>query len=267
MNKGDESTFEIVADLESRGESGALAIIVETRGSSAGKPGMKMVVTGQGDSFGTVGGGAIESAVIEFAKDVIKNRNPMCREFELKKDLGMSCGGWMRVYIEPIGLRPRAVVFGAGHVGKALLSALKPAGFSVTVVDDRDDHASREHLPQADRIEVRTPEEGLDDLGIDEGTYLVFATRSHDIDLEWLIALGERDAKYVGLIGSRSKVKLIKERLSDAGISREAIARLKAPIGIDIGGITPGEIAISIAAEMIATRYGVEDTLPMSRGR
>ena len=173
----------------------------------------------------------------------------------------------MRVYIEPIGLKPRVVIFGAGHIGKALLPVLKPAGFSITVVDDRDDQAQPGLLPHADRIEVRTPDEGLDDLGINEGTYLVFATRSHELDYQWLIALGEKNAKYIGLIGSGSKIKLVKERLSEAGISTESIARLRAPIGIDIGGITPGEIAVSIAAEIIAARYDIEKTLPMSRSR
>ena len=120
-------------------------------------------------------------------------------------------------------------------------------------------------MPYADRIEVRTPDDGLDDLGIDEGTYLVFVTRSHELDLQWLIALGERNAKYVGLIGSRSKIQLVKDRLNESGISAQSIDRLRAPIGIDIGGITPGEIAVSIVAEIIAVRYEIEDTLPMSR--
>jgi xanthine dehydrogenase accessory factor len=265
MNRTDRGIFEVVSELEADGKTAALAMIVETRGSSAGKPGMKMIVTEDDELFGTVGGGAIESKVIEMARQVVRDGNPLCREFELKKDLGMTCGGWMRVYIEPIGLGPRAVIFGAGHIGRALLPVLKSAGFRVTVVDDRDDHATADNLPLADRIEVRSPHDGLDNLGIAAGTYLVFATRTHDMDLQWLNELGEREAKYVGLIGSRSKIKLIKERLSEAGISKAAINRLRAPIGIDLGGISPGEIAVSIAAEMIATRYGVARTLPMSR--
>jgi xanthine dehydrogenase accessory factor len=265
MSKNGRSIFEVVADLESQGRSGALAVIAETRGSSAGKPGMKMVVSCDGELFGTVGGGAIESKVIDLAKAVIEDGKPRCDEFELKRDLGMTCGGWMRVYIEPIGLRPRAVIFGAGHIGRALLPVLRSAGFSVTVVDDREDHATGEHLPDADRVEVRAPEDGLENLGIGAGTYLVFATRSHEMDFQWLVALGRRDAKYVGLIGSRSKIRLIKERLTEAGIPHDAISRLWAPIGIAIGGVTPGEIAVSIAAEMIAVRYGLTETLPMSR--
>jgi len=173
---------------------------------------------------------------------------------------GMVCGGRVLVYIEPVLPEPRLVVLGAGHVGRALAQTAAHAGFRVTVVDDRAEHAAPERFPDVERILVGPFVSTLEGAGIDANTYLLVATRGHLQDFEAVAAALRTPARYVGLVGSRRKRKLLFEELERQGFDAAARSRVVTPAGLAIGSVTPAEIAVSIVAQMIEVRRSHERT-------
>jgi len=158
----------------------------------------------------------------------------------------------------PIEPAPRLIIAGAGHVGAALAGMARLMDFAVTVIDDRPDFASAERFPGALR-RIGAVEDELEKLRLDDQAYVVIVTRGHRRDALALAAVVQSSAAYVGLIGSKRKIVTIFEDLQSRGISIEQLARVHAPIGLDIGAVTPAEIAVSIAAELIAVRHQVGD--------
>lgn len=173
--------------------------------------------------------------------------------------IGYEQKGAAKEYVEEIGPPPTLVIAGAGHVGQALGDLAAKLDFQVTVIDDRGDYASSERFPLAKRRIVGDIEAELRGLKIDQGTYIVIVTRGHRHDGQALHAVIDSAAKYVGLIGSKSKIKLIYDDLVAKGVSIEQLSRVHAPIGYEIGAISVPEIAVSIAAELIAVRRGRPD--------
>lgn len=164
--------------------------------------------------------------------------------------------GAAKEYVEEIGPPPRLVIAGAGHVGQALGELAAKLDFAVTVIDDRADYASAERFPLAKQCIVGDIEAELKKFAIDAGTYIVIVTRGHRHDGQSLKAVIDSPARYIGLIGSKSKIKLIYDDLVEQGVSIERLQSVHAPIGYDIGAITVPEIAVSIAAELVAIRRG-----------
>jgi xanthine dehydrogenase accessory factor len=162
----------------------------------------------------------------------------------------------MDVYIDPIAPVPPLYVIGAGHVGWHLGRIAADAGFRLHVVDDREKFANAERFPDAETVEVDDLPAWLHRAELPPTAYVVVVTRGHTHDFEAVRALAARDLRYLGLIGSRAKVARIFEALEAEGMPLECLARVHAPIGLDIGAITPAEIAISILAELIAIRHG-----------
>jgi xanthine dehydrogenase accessory factor len=248
--------YKAIAALIDEGGSAALATVIATQASSPGLPGFKMLVFADGATFGTVGGGALEARIIREALDALAEGRPRLVEVELapgtQDSLGMICGGTATVYIEPIAPRPRAVVFGAGHVGAAVAHIATVAGFSAVVVDDRPEFADRERLV-ADDVVVSDLGEAARKVPMDARTYVVIVTRGHAHDREVLAECLRRRPRpaYVGMIGSRSKVRATFEALLKEGFSQEDVAFVHAPIGLDISARTAQEIAVAIVAEMI----------------
>lgn len=159
------------------------------------------------------------------------------------------------IHVHPIGMDGTAYVFGAGHCGEKLIPVLDIAGFRTVIIDDRADFASRRRFPAADQVVVlESLERGVDGLGIDTDSYVVIVTRGHLFDQAVLAQVLRTGACYIGMIGSRKKVATILEALRSQGFSESDIARVHAPIGLPIGGETPGEIAISIAAQLVQVR-------------
>ena len=181
--------------------------------------------------------------------------------YELNDDFaqenGLICGGQMDVHIDPLVPAPRLYIIGAGHVGWHLARAAADAGFRIHIVDDREKFANAERFPAADEIVVEPIAEWLHRAELPASAYVVIVTRGHQNDLDSMRALAARDFRYVGLIGSRAKVARIRTMLLGEGMPVECLDRVHAPIGLDIGAVTPAEIAIAILAELIAVRRGV----------
>jgi xanthine dehydrogenase accessory factor len=160
------------------------------------------------------------------------------------------------VYIEPLEATPRLYVIGAGHVGYHLSKLAQTIGFQVHVLDDREKFASRERFPEAAEVIVDAIPDWLMKADIPSNAYVVVVTRGHTHDLDALRAMAVRDLRYLGLIGSKAKVKRIYDALLAEGIPPASLERVHAPVGLDIGAVTPEEIAVAILAELIAVRRG-----------
>jgi len=254
--------FAAVADALERGEPAALVTIVSTKGSTPQRVGAKMLVFADGRIVGTIGGGCYENDAFGKARDAIRTRKPQLVHYELDDDFaqetGLICGGQMDVYIEPIEPSSELYIVGAGHVGFHLARVAQEVGFRVHVVDDREKFANADRFPTAVEIVVDDIPSWIARATLPPHAYAVIVTRGHTNDLEALRALAPRDLRYLGLIGSRAKVARIYEALTEDRMPADALARVHAPIGLDIGAVTPQEIAVSILAELIAVKHGKE---------
>jgi xanthine dehydrogenase accessory factor len=259
--------FAAVADALERGEPAALVTIVATTGSTPQRVGAKMLVFGDGRIVGTIGGGCYENDAFGKAREAILSRAPQLVHYELDDDFaqetGLICGGQMDVYIEPIEPSPELYIVGAGHVGFHLARIAEEVGFRVHVADDREKFANAERFPTAAEIVVEDIPAWIAGASIPAHAYVVIVTRGHTNDLEALRALATRDLRYLGLIGSRAKVARIYDELLGAGMPADTLTRVHAPIGLDIGAVTPQEIAVSILAELIAVKHGKHHSPPM----
>lgn len=249
--------YEEIVRLRKEGRPSALATIVQCIGSSPQKEGSKMLVRDDGSIAGTMGGGCLEAEVIQSSLMAIRDGSPRTVPVELtERHGGMVCGGKVLVYIEPLIPEPTLIILGAGHVGKALSGVAKFAGFKVKVVDDRQEYANRENIPDADEVMVNDFRSVFPRLPAGRGTYIVIATRGHNHDLDALKSALRTGANYIGLMGSRRKRALLFRTLKDEGFSPEDISRVITPVGLSIGSVTPEEIAISIMAQIIERRRG-----------
>lgn len=250
--------FEEITRLRRMGQKCALCTIVEVRGSIPSFESAKMLVREDGSIVGTVGGGCVEAEVWTAAREVIATEKPKHLHFSLGQDAaydnGLICGGQLDIFIEPVTPQPSAIIFGAGHISKSLAQVAKLAGFRTTVVDDRDMFANRDRFPDADDVMAGEYEEVFPQLNVNESSYLIIVTRGHRDDMRVLKWAVETPARYVAMIGSRRKVISVVKELEKEGLPKEAFAKIHAPMGLEIGAITPEEIAVSVAAEMIAVR-------------
>ena len=228
-----------------------------------------MLVRDDGTIAGTIGGGCVEAEVWQAAKEVMQEEKPRSLTFNLnnnpKYDSGLVCGGTLEVYIEPVLPAAALYIFGAGHVALNLYKVSRMAGFDVIVVDDREAYANRERFPEAKDVYADDFDRVLNQLSPNESSYLVITTRGHRDDMRVLRWAVETPARYIGMIGSQRKVIAIYKELEREGITREKLERVYAPMGIDIGAITPEEIAVSVAAELIAIRRNSRAPLPHMR--
>src|SRR5258706_4314090 len=260
--------FAAVADALERGEPAALVTIVSTTGSTPQRTGAKMLVFADGRIVGTIGGGCYENDAAGKAREAIATGQPSLVKYDLNDDFvqesGLICGGQMEVYIDPIAPAPSLYIIGAGHVGWHLGRIAGDAGFRVHVVDDREKFANAERFPAADTIEVDDLAAWLHRAELPASAYVVVVTRGHTHDFEAVRALAARDLRYLGLIGSRAKVARIFDALEAESMPLECLARVHAPIGLDIRAINPAENAINILARLISIRHGKDvSTLSM----
>jgi xanthine dehydrogenase accessory factor len=255
-----QEVFAALADALDRGEEAALVTIVSSRGSTPQRVGAKMLVFADGRTVGTIGGGCYENDAFWKARDVLATRRPVMLHYDLNDDFaeesGLICGGQMDVFIEPIEPAPRLYIVGAGHVGFHLARLARTVGFRIHVVDDREKFANAARFPDADEVVVDDIAAWLHKAAVPANAYAVIVTRGHRHDLDALRALAARDLRYVGLIGSKAKVKRIYDALLAESMPGECLRRVHAPIGLDIGAVTPQEIAVSILAELIAVKRG-----------
>lgn len=247
--------YEEIVRLKKDGRSLALATIIECKGSSPQKQGTKMLVRDDGSVLGTLGGGCLEAEVIQNALMSLRDGTSRNVRFELtEKHGGLVCGGTVLVFIEPVIPEPALLILGAGHVGRALTKVAAFSGFRVTVIDDREEYANRDNLPDAHEILVRDFGDSISGVVAGSCAYIVIATRGHNHDLEALKTALRTDARYIGLVGSRRKRTLLFKTLSEEGFSEDDIGRIIIPVGLPIHSTTSEEIAISIMAQMIQQR-------------
>ena len=255
-----QEVFAAVADALERGESAALVTIVSTTGSTPQRVGAKMLVFPDGRLVGTIGGGCYENDAFGKAREAILSRKPQLVHYELDDDFaqesGLVCGGQMSVYIEPLEPSPELYVIGAGHVGACLANMAHEAGFQVHVIDDREKFANRERFPHVAEVVTEDIPAWIERTALPPHAYTVIVTRGHTNDLDALRALAPRELRYLGLIGSRAKVARISDQLLSEGMDPTLLTQVHAPIGLDIGAVSPQEIAISILAELIAVKHG-----------
>ncbi len=255
-----QEVFAALSEALARGEEVALVTIIGSTGSTPQRVGAKMLVYADGRTVGTIGGGCYEDDAFWKAREAIKQRAPKTVKYELNDDFaeesGLVCGGQMDVFIEPVEAAPDVYIFGAGHVGQSLGRMAHDAGFRVHVVDDREKFANAERFAPGIDVIVNDVPEWLAAHPLPPTAYAVIVTRGHRHDLEALRALAPANVRYVGMIGSRAKVKRIYDVLVEEGMAPDALRRVHAPIGLDIGAVTPQEIAVSILAELIAVKHG-----------
>lgn len=255
----DDSVFNLIIDLTKKGERAALATVIRTRGSVPRHPGSKMLVFPDRRIAGTVGGGEMESRVIEEALAALRDGETRILRYELNDPRGGDpgvCGGEVEVFVEPIQQRPTVIVVGAGHVGQAVAHLAHWLGFRVVVSDDRAEFANPTAVPEADEFVVCP----LAELGartrIDDQTYILLTTRGVPVDTAGLPALLDSPAAYLGVIGSRRRWEVTAQQLRQAGIPEAKIARVTSPMGLELNAETPEEIAVSMMAEVILRRRG-----------
>ena len=316
------NVWQAAADLVRRSGSGALATVARVRGSTPVPAGTKMLVGAEGRLIGSVGGGCVEADVIGAALDAQASRRPSLLTHHLNADLagdlGLSCGGTVDIFVEPLladeayvrvldaaasaeaGLvrtatewsgieprktfeplaraafsgaaatltrdgrymeerllpAPRVFVFGAGHVGTAIARAAAAAGFRVVVIDDRAEYADAARFPDGIAVLAADVDTAFTRYPLTSGDAVVIATRGHRNDALILERVATSPAGYVGLLGSRRKKAVVTKGLKAAGVPAKSLQRVRVPVGLPIGAVTPEEIAVSVVAELIGWRRG-----------
>jgi xanthine dehydrogenase accessory factor len=258
--------YEEIVRLRHAGRRGAIATIVNVRGSVPSFETAKMLIRDDGSIVGTVGGGCVEAEVWQAAREVMESEKPRTLSFDLnqspKYDTGLVCGGTLDIFIEPVLPPATLFIFGAGHVALSLYNTARNAGFDVTVIDDRDSYANRERFSEAKSVIAEDFDQAMSKISPAETSYIVIVTRGHRDDMRVLRWAVQTQARYIGMIGSKRKTITIFRELVKEGVQDHLFDRVHAPIGFDIGAITPEEIAVAITAELIAVRRRVERPLP-----
>ncbi len=254
-----ESDFagEILEAL-TRNEAVALANVTKSSDGAQAQPGMKLLVKEDGTVSGALAGSPLERPMVEDCLAAIRAGDEENRIARYPVEGAVGPEAAVEAYIEVIRRRPTAIIVGAGHIGVHLTRIARAAGFDVTIIDDRPDFADAERLPDANRVVAADIAESLANLEIDANSYVVLVTRGHKHDEIALREVVGSSAAYIGMIGSRTRVRTVRERLIRDGFPRERLDSIYAPIGLDIGAETPEEIAVSIVAEMVKVRRGGE---------
>lgn len=248
---------EIQASLK-RGEQVAIATVVKTAGAAPCNVGAKMLVRADGSTSGSFAGPRTDGKVIEAACQALREGRSFLTHIHLDADQGEavgSCGATLEIFCEVLRPEPRLLVAGAGYVAQALTRLAARLDFRVVVVDERRDLADPAVFGDAAQLTFGDIPQTLQTLNPDENTFIVIVTRGHHLDEETLRAALATNAAYIGMIGSPSKVKHIFKDLLQQGVPRDTLARVHAPIGLDLGAVTPDEIALSIASEIVMLRH------------
>jgi len=260
--------YEEIVKLKKSGEDAVLVTVVNKEGSGPAQIGGKMLVFPDGKRIGTVGGGAIEKAALLKANNIFSSKKNILVKYNLSddekivddKNLGMICGGKVTLFFDYFGSQENIYIFGAGYIGKSLIYHLKNLNFSVTLFDCRKEEL--ENINGIHKIYVENYNDALKDKKIKEASYIIVTTHSHEFDYLVLKNIFKSDCKpkYIGVVASLSKGKAIIKRIKEKFGKNINFDNLYMPVGLDIGGKTPDEIAIAIIAEIQSIRYGKDVT-------
>ena len=256
---GDElDLFDKLVEAKKCGRSVALATVVATHKSSPRKAGARMLVYSDGSIAGTIGGGVLEALVIEEAKEAIADGRPVKVAYSLDPEnpdnITMCCGGEIEIFIDVIRAQPPLIIFGGGHVGEKIALLAEVIGMPYVIADDRKEYANRERFPTAAALYAGPYAKAFDTLPIDKETCIVICTHGHAHDLLCLRKALGTGAAYIGVIASRNKAKLFRDQLEKEGISVDE--RVYSPIGLALGDSSPGQIALSVLAEIVKLKSG-----------
>jgi xanthine dehydrogenase accessory factor len=254
-SSGVRDVLQALLELITSRRRGALATVVGASGSTPQGPGARLLLRDDGSTLGTVGGGAIEQAVLEAMHRAIARGEPELVTRHLAHDLGMCCGGKMEIFVEPIVPASRLWLLGAGHVARPTATIARSVGFDVHVLDEREDLNTAERFPECVRV-LGDPIAALRDATLGDADWVLIMTHDHQLDEAALAATAGQSAHYVGLMGSQRKVVRLIERVRAKRNGDLPLERLFAPVGLDIGAVSPEEIAVSIVAELVALRHG-----------
>ncbi|MCX6155831.1 MAG: XdhC/CoxI family protein [Candidatus Kapabacteria bacterium] len=243
--------FSKITEIINNRQSAVIATVVACSGSTPGKIGFKMLVTAGGSTVGTVGGGAVENAVIKKCLELIKTSGSELLKYNLVRDLGMQCGGQMEIFIESISSKNKLYIFGAGHIGAALARLVENLDFDTYIIDDRKNIFDG-WITKKLKLVNEDYHEFISKRDFDDSTYIVSVTRSHAADLDIIRLCIHQKFAYFGVIGSRRKAEEMKKVLINGSeATEEQFNKIDIPLGLDIGAIGPHEIAISIASGLI----------------
>jgi xanthine dehydrogenase accessory factor len=234
--------------MRQRGGAAILATLVSVDGNFPTGKGSKVLIKDSGEKVGSILGGA------ELEKKVLREGGVVLREKKPKVLILTSEDRRMEILLEPVFSEPTVYVFGAGHISEQLAPLAKKVHFKVVVIDDREIFANRERFPEADDVIVSEFEKCFDRLTIGDSSYIVIVTRGHLYDGMVLEQALETKARYIGMIGSKKKIRTLYQSLIEKGIAKETLGRVHAPVGIEINSETPEEIAVSIVAQLIKVR-------------
>jgi xanthine dehydrogenase accessory factor len=240
-----------IEQIKCSGKKAALCIIIETRGSSPRKAGSKMIVYENENIEGTIGGGSLELRVIEDAQQVISSGHPRKFNYELEEDLAMNCGGYAEVYIEPILPKAQLYIFGAGHIGKALIKYAPDFGFDIKLIDHRENIFDSD-VPKNISFLNEAYVSAANSFEFNTSSYIVIVTPKHAYDEEVMAICAKKEFAYLGMIGSKVKIaKARKRMLGENILTEEQLNKVNMPIGVKFNAQTPEEIAVSILAKLI----------------
>lgn len=254
-----------VAALKEKNQSFVTATVVSASGSSPGKSGFKMLYRSDGSTIGTVGGGDIEAEAIKYCRECLSQKKNDLVEYLLSANakptnknvrvVAMSCSGTMKIFYESFCSQPDVYIFGGGHVGHALLYQLKPLSFHTILVDNREVFARADKNPDADQIIHMDYLKYAETFSPGESDFVILLTHGHEFDYDISRIIFERKLRilYLGIIASKNKAEKIKEKLKKAISPPLPIDIVHSPIGLDIGGDSAEEIALSIAAQIQKT--------------
>ena len=250
--------YDEIVRLRKLGQKCAVATIVQVNGSIPSFESAKILVREDGSFMGTVGGGCVEAEVWNAAREVIETEKPRHLSFSLGQDAaydeGLICGGQLNIFVEPVIPQPRAFIFGGGHVSKGISKIATLAGFSTSIIDNREAFANKERFPEDEATYAEEYEDVFPKLPVNSSSYIIIVTRGHRDDMRVLRWAVNTPAKYIAMIGSKRKTISVVHELEKEGIARDAFDKVFAPMGLEIGAEMPEEIAISVVAEMIAVR-------------
>jgi xanthine dehydrogenase accessory factor len=242
-------------ELRGRGVPAAVVTVVRCSGSTPSIPGARMAVLGDGSIRGTIGGGHLEQLVIADALTCLASGEASMLRYPLGATAGQCCGGVVEIFVEALNVGPALYLFGVGHVGQAVCRALVGTPFVVHAIDEREEWSSavpdevHRHPVPWDQFVAETSWSA-------ERTYVAIMTHRHDLDEAIVADVVQRPARYLGLIGSQTKWQRFRDRLGARGVPAAALDRVHCPIGLDIGGKSPQEVALSVAAQLLAVHHG-----------
>ncbi len=250
--------YKEIIDKLNAGQSFVLATIIETIGSSPRRIGAKMLVFPDGSISGSIGGGTFEKLVIEDSLQLLNSSSRhLLKHYSFSKKgkdpTGMSCGGQARVFLEASGRPDNLIIFGGGHIARELARLASGSGFTITVVDDRKDILEA-YQPPVTTV-LTDPDYKTNMPSLNNNSYIVIVTRSHNCDLPVLERVIGEDFAYIGMIGSKAKIAKVFSTLKKSGFDKKLLDKVHAPIGLDIRAEGPYEIAVSILAELIETKH------------